>query len=357
MTGHNVSGMVILDEYKRGGREHVSSYWTPRVHGRGWRSHRVAANLCSGRAATHGGDCVLLWAAKKFAVAIGKFLENVGKSLAEFGYVEGKNYRFELRDAGTNNDLIPVLMRELVDQEVSLIITTTTVQLEAAKAATQSVGVPVVFEVGVDPVENGFVASLNKPGGNLTGIYDVHAMLAGKRLEILHELVPSATKFAFLSDPGNLTLFKFQMRSLQAAADSLGLNLLQVKAHTSDEFEAAFEASIGAGAGGMVVGTDTFLQGSFKELIALADRYRLPAVYVNHNAVKAGGLVFYGTDEFARDQMLGNYAGRVLRGEKPADMPVQQTTNMRLTINLKTAAALGITVPNSLIGRADEVIE
>jgi putative tryptophan/tyrosine transport system substrate-binding protein len=201
---------------------------------------------------------------KKFAAAIAKWLKDVGKGLAELGYVEGKNYRFELRDAGTNNDLIPVLMRELVDQKVSLIITITTVQLEAAKAATQSVGVPVVFSLGSDPVENGFVASLNKPGGNLTGIYILTGMLLGKRLEVLHELVPSATKFAYLSDPGNLTLGKVQMRSLQAVADALGLSLLNVKAHTSDEFEAAFEGSVRAGAGGMVVGSDLLLSSSSK---------------------------------------------------------------------------------------------
>ena len=200
-------------------------------------------------------------------------------------------------------------------------------------------------------------AAETRAGGNLTGLYILTGMLMGKRLEVLHELVPSATKSAYLSDPGNLTLGKLQMQSLQAAADSLFLNLLQVKAHASDEFEAAFEASVGAGAGGMVVGSDSILRASSKELVELADRYRLPAICADDIAVKAGGLVGYGTDDFANAQMLGNYAGRVLRGEKPAEMPVQQLTNMRLTINLKTAAALGITVPNSLIGRADEVIE
>jgi putative ABC transport system substrate-binding protein len=294
---------------------------------------------------------------KKYAAVVAIFLEDVGRGLAELGYIEGKNYRFEPRDIGTNYDLAPVMMRELVDQKVTLILATTTLQLEAAKAATQSVPVPVIFSIGVDPVENGFVASLNKPGGNLTGIYILTGMLAAKRLQVLHELVPSATKFAFLSDPGNLTFGKVQTQSLQAAADSLGLNMLHVKAHTSDEFEAAFEASVHAGVGGMVVGADTLLHSSSKELAALADRYRLPAIHSDEFAVKAGGLVGYGTDIFGNMKMLGNYAGRVLRGEKPAEMPVQQLTTMRLTINLKTAAALGITVPNSLIGRADELIE
>jgi putative ABC transport system substrate-binding protein len=288
---------------------------------------------------------------------MGRFLENVRTGLAELGYVEGKNYRFELRDAGTNYDLIPVMMRELVDQKVTLILATSTLQLEAAKAATQSVPIPVVFSIGSDPVENGYVASLSKPGGNLTGIYILTGMLAGKRLQVLHEWVPLATKFACLSDPSNLTFGKVLMQSWQAAADSLGLNLLHVKAKTSDEFEAAFEASVSAGAGGMVVGSDNTLYVSSKELAALAERYRLPAIYSDKNAVKAGGLVGYGTDDFANMQMLGNYAGHVLGGEKPAEMPVEQMTNMVLTINLKTAAALGITVPNPLIGRADEVVE
>jgi len=295
------------------------------------------------------------WAAPVVLPVYDQFWGYVRTGLAELGYVEGQNYRVESRNAGANFDLIPGLMRELVDQKITLIIATSTIQLEDAKAATQSI--PIVFSIGAEPLENGYIESLNKPGGNLTGIYILTGMLVGKRLEVLHELVPSATKFAFLSDPGNLTFGKVQMRSLQAVADALGLSLLNVKAHTSDEFEAAFEASVRAGAGGMVVGSDNFLHGSSKELAALADRYRLPAIYPDHSAVKAGGLVSYGADIIRNGQLVGNYAGRVLRGEKPADMPVQQLTNMGLTLNLKTAAALGITVPNSLIGRADEVIE
>ena len=295
------------------------------------------------------------WGTPVVLPAYDQFWGYVRTGLAELGYVEDQNYRIESRNAGANYDLMPGLMRELVDQKVTLIIASSTLQLEAAKAATQSI--PIVFSIGTDPVENGYIASLNKPGGNLTGIYILTGMLVGKRLEVLHELVPSATKFAFLSDPGNLTFGKVQMRSLQAVADALGLSLLNVEAHTSDEFEAAFEASVRAGAGGMVVGSDNFLHGSSKELAALADRYRLPAIYPDHSAVKAGGLVSYGADIIRNGQLVGNYAGRVLRGEKPADMPVQQLTNMGLTLNLKTAAALGITVPNSLIGRADEVIE
>jgi putative ABC transport system substrate-binding protein len=292
---------------------------------------------------------------QKNNAGLDKFFANIRKGLVELGYVEGQNYRFEFRDAGTNNDLIPGMFRELVDQKVTLIITGTTLQTAAAKAATQSI--PIVFDIGTDPVEIGFVTSLNKPGGNITGLFTLTAMLAGKRLEVLHELVPSVTKFAFLTDPGNFILFEPQMRSLQAAADALGLNLLNVKAHTPDELEAAFETAVHGSAGGMVIGADAVLGGAPAKLVALADRYRLPTIYVYDYHVKAGGLIGYGADLDDGARLLGNYAGRILKGEKPADIPVQQTTNMRLTINLKTAAALGITVPNSLIGRADEVIE
>ena len=283
------------------------------------------------------------------------FFANIRKGLAELGYVENQNYRFECRDAGANYDLIPGMFRELVDQKVTLIITSTTLQLAAAKAATQSI--PIVFLIGADPVENRFVASLNKPGGNITSIFNLALTLTGKRLELLHELIPSVTKFAFLSDPGNLIVGELQTRSLQAAANLLGLNLLNVKAHTPDEFEAAFETAVRTGAGGMVIGADSLFGGDLAKLAALADRYRLPAIHVVDAFVKAGGIISYGVDYDDSARLLGNYAGRVLRGEKPADMPVQQSTKTILIINLKTAATLGITVPNSLIGRADELIE
>jgi putative ABC transport system substrate-binding protein len=163
--------------------------------------------------------------------AFSRFLTNIRKGLAEQGYVEGQNFRFELREANSPG-LLPILTRELVDQKVSVIIADTTVRLQAAKAATQSI--PIVFDIGTDPVENGFVASLNKPGGNITGVFNLGVMLTGKQFEILHELVPSATKFAFLTDPGNVTQTQLAMPLVQAAADKLGLSLLHVDAHTPD---------------------------------------------------------------------------------------------------------------------------
>ena len=181
------------------------------------------------------------------------FFAGFRKGLAEYGYVEGQNFRMESRQGNFQKDLLPILFRKLVDKKVTLIVINTTVQTEAAKATTQSI--PIVFNIASDPVENGFVSSLNKPGGNITGIFTLGG-ITGKRLEVLHELIPSATKIAFLTDPGNTTLSKLQLPQIQAAADSLGLSLLNIYAHSPDDFEAAFDTAIRAGAGGMIVGID-----------------------------------------------------------------------------------------------------
>ena len=285
------------------------------------------------------------------------FLASVRKGLAEYGYVEGQNFRFEFREGNFQNDLLPILFRKLVDQKVTLILTNTTLQTEAAKATTQSI--PIVFSIGSDPVEDGFVSSLNKPGANITGIFTLGVMIVGKRLEVLHELVPSATKIAFLTDPGNTTLSKLQIPQIQAAADTLGLGLLNVYAHSPDDFEAAFDTAIRGGAGGMIVGMDSLFvtAATATQLAAVAVRYRLPTIYGNHKLVKAGGLISYAVDFDEANVNIGRYAARILKGEKPADMPVEQSTKVKLVINLKTAKTLGITVPNSLLARADEVIE
>jgi putative ABC transport system substrate-binding protein len=283
------------------------------------------------------------------------FLENVRRGLAKLGYVEGQNYRFDIRETNFKNDLLPSLYRELVEQKVTLIVTATTLQLERAKAATQSI--PIVFTIGIDPVENGFVASLNKPSGNITGVFNLTVMVTAKRLEVLHELVPSATKFAFLTDPGNITLGKLQIAQIEALADSFGLGILNVNARTPDELEAAFEICARGGASGMIVGADALFLTAYTELVQLADRYRFPVIYEDDLPVIAGGLISYGTDTNETQRLVGNLAGRILKGEKPADIPVQQASKTRFVINLKTAKALGITVPTPLLGRADEVIE
>jgi putative ABC transport system substrate-binding protein len=278
------------------------------------------------------------------------------KGLAELGFVEGQNFRFEFRYNNLQPASIARLTAELVDQKVTLILASWTAALEAAKAATQSI--PIVFSIGSDPVENGFVASLNKPGGNITGVYNLNLALAGKRLELLRELVPSATKFAVLVNPSELTISDRETRGLQVGAQSLGLNLLIVNARNKgEELEAAFETSIREGAGGMVVGSFALFMISSTQLVALAARYRLPAIYVDDKPVMTGGLISYGTDQDDGFRLAGIYAGRILKGEKPADLPVQQSTKTKLLINLKTAKHLGITVPTPLLGRADEVIE
>jgi putative ABC transport system substrate-binding protein len=282
-------------------------------------------------------------------------LANISKGLADYGYVEGQNFRFELREANYQSDLLPILFRELVDQKVSVILAVSTRQLELAKAATQLI--PIVFDIGSDPVENGFVVSLNKPGGNITGAFNLALTLVAKQLEIFHELVPSTTKFAFLKDPGNITLSKVVIPVIQAAADSLGLSLLNVDAHTPDEFGAAFESAVRGGAGGMIVGADPALFVNSGQLVAVAARYRVPTIYVDAAPVKAGGLISYSSDRDENFRVMGRYVSRILKGEKPADIPVMQATKTVLAINLNTANTLGITVPISLLARADEVIE
>ena len=285
-----------------------------------------------------------------------RFLDNVRKGLAEHGYVEGQNYRFEIQETNFQSERMPILYRQLVEQKVTLIIAASTLGVQNAKAATQVI--PIVFAIGSDPVENGFVASLNKPGGSMTGIYSLGVMLSGKRLEVLHELVPTVTKFAFLADPGNTTFGKFQMQQVQAAADSLGLGVSYVYARNPDEFDAAFEDSVRKGAGGMIIGADAlFAGGNAAALTAVAGRYRLPTIYVDDVPVKAGGLISYAADQDEPHRLVGRYAGRVLKGEKPADIPVQLSTRTTLIINLNTAKAMGITVPTPLLARADEVIE
>jgi ABC-type uncharacterized transport system substrate-binding protein len=282
------------------------------------------------------------------------FFVDLRKGLAEYGYVEGQNLRIERQESSVEN--LPILFRKFVDEKVTLIVTNTTVTTEVAKATTQSI--PIVFNVGSDPVEKGFVSSFNKPGGNMTGIFSLSSNILGKRLEVFHELLPSVTKIAFLTDPRNSTLSMLQMAQVQVAANSFGLSLLNVYARGPDEFEAAFDTAVRDGAGGMIHGSDGLFSNYYAtQLVALEARYRLPTIYNTAGNVKAGGLISYSTDWGEMNVSLGRYAGRILKGEKPADLPVQLPTKTILIVNLKTAKALGITVPLSLLARADEVIE
>jgi ABC-type uncharacterized transport system substrate-binding protein len=281
------------------------------------------------------------------------FLAGVREGLAELGYVEGKNYRFEFRDTNLQGDRFPIAVRELVDQRVSLILSPQTSVTQAAQAATQTI--PVVFFIGSDPIENGFVKSLKEPGSNLTGVFNLHSRTTGKRLEFLRELVPFATKFAFLSGPGEL-LSKNETREALASAHSLGLELTTVRARKPDEIDAAFDTSLREGARGIVIGSDGLFVDP-TQTVALMMRHGMPTISIWDRFVRSGGLISYATDEVANYRLVGSYVGRILNGQKPADIPVQQATKTKLVINLKTAKAMAITFPISLLGRADEVIE
>jgi putative ABC transport system substrate-binding protein len=272
------------------------------------------------------------------------------------GYVEGQNVAIEYRWAEGQNNRLPVLAAELVHRQVDLIVAGGgTPSAVAAKAATATI--PIVFEVATDPVKIGFVASLDKPGGNLTGVANLNVEIGPKRLELLHELLPSVTVVAVLVNPANPALFEPFVRSLQTAASGLGLELHVLNASTERELDTVFAALIQLKAGALVIGPDTFFNSHIEQIAALAIGHAVPAVYQYRPFVEAGGLLSYGSDEAETYHQVGIYAGRILKGEKPADLPIVQSTKVELIINLKTAKALGLTIPLPLLGRADEVIE
>ena len=225
----------------------------------------------------------------------------------------------------------------------------------AAKAATTTI--PIIFFTAANPVEIGLVANLARPGGNLTGVTTLGLEVGPKRLELLHELVPAATTMALLVNPTSLALSERTTRDLQTAARALGLKIHVLHASTEREIDSAFATFAQLRAGGLVIGPDAFFTSRAEELAALALRHRVPAIYQFREFVEAGGLMSYGTDLTDGNRLTGVYTGRILKGEKPADLPVQQSSKAELIINLKTARALGLTVPLPLIGRADEVIE
>jgi putative ABC transport system substrate-binding protein len=214
-----------------------------------------------------------------------------------------------------------------------------------------------VFETASDPIRLGLVASLNRPGSNVTGVTQTNIEIAPKRLELLHELVPTAKVMGLLVNPANPTLAEANTKELQAAARRLSLELQVLNANSEREFDAAFTKVVELGAGGLVIGNDPFFTGRSEKLAALAVRHAVPAVYAWREFAVAGGLLSYGVAIPESYRLAGNYAGRVLKGEKPTDLPVQQVSAVELIINMKTAKALGLTVPISLLGRADEIIE
>jgi putative tryptophan/tyrosine transport system substrate-binding protein len=280
-------------------------------------------------------------------------LRGFRQGLSESGYVEGRNVAVEYRWAEGRNDRLPALAADLARRRVNVIaLGGGTAAALAAKAA--STTIPIVFQVGNDPVEKGLVASLNRPGGNLTGVNSLNGELVPKQLELLHEFVPTVTTIALLVNPTNVGT---AVRDGQSAADALGLQLQVLYASTERDFDTVFASVAQMRAGGLAISADPFLQGRSEQLAQLALRHALPAIAQLREFVAAGGSMSYGGSITDQLRLVGLYTGRILKGEKPADLPVQQSTKVDLIVNLKTAKALGITVPLALLTRADEVLE
>ena len=279
------------------------------------------------------------------------------EGLAERGYVEGRNLTIDYRWAAEgNNERLPALAADLVRLQVAVIVSSGGIATAlAAKAATQTI--PVVFTIGVDPIAAGLVANLGRPGGNLTGATLLASDLVAKRFEMLRELLPGSDTFALLSNPASPFIAETERREAQVAAGILGVKLLPLNANSEREIEAAFATIIEQRVGGLVVSSDPALTNRATQIVTLAARYAVPAIYFWRDYTAVGGLISYGPDRAEAYRIAGAYTGRILKGEKPAGLPVQQVTKVELSINLKTAKALGLTVPLSLRGRADEVIE
>jgi putative tryptophan/tyrosine transport system substrate-binding protein len=282
-------------------------------------------------------------------------LRAIREGLRTLGYSEGQNVKIEYRWAEPHTGRLPALAAELVDRQVAVIVASGTPAALAAKAATGEI--PIVFGIAADPVEVGLVASLNRPGGNVTGVTSLNMEVAPKRLELMHELLPSVTSMALLVNPAVPALAEPVSRSSQAAAQALGLQLHIVHASSDRDFDAIFERLIKLHVGALVIGPDNLFTIHNEQLAKLTVRHAVPAIYQYREFAAAGGLMSYGTSETEYYRLVGIYAGRVLKGDKPADLPVQQSTKVELFLNLRIAKALGITVPLPLSGRADEVIE
>ena len=276
------------------------------------------------------------------------------QGLGETGYVEGQNVAIEYRWAEGHYDRLPALAADLVARTVDVIVTSSTPGIQAAKSATSTI--PIAFNGVADPVGAGLVASLARPGGNLTGFSNITIELMPKLLELLSELVPQARVIALLVNPNNPNAEPL-LRVVEEAARAKGVKLLVLKAGIENEIDAAFASLVQLQAGALVVDPDGFFSSRREQLVALASRHVVPAIYAHRQFVAAGGLITYEPSLSAALRQVGIYPGKILKGAKPADLPVQQPTTFELVINLKTAKALGLTVPQSILARADEVIE
>jgi len=277
-----------------------------------------------------------------------------GRGLKEMGYVEGQNVKIEYRWAEGHYDRLPELVNDLIRRQVSVIAATSTPANLVAKKATSTI--PIVFTTSSDPVQLGLVESLNKPGANVTGVTQLNVEVGPKRLELARELIPSATAVALLINPENPQADAV-LKNMQAAALSLGLQLSVLRASSEAEMETAFASFASLKAGILTIGTDTLFNGRTEKLASLAVRYGVPTIYQYNQFTANGGLMSYGGSIEDAYRTTGILTGRILKGDKPADLPVQQSTKVQLIVNLKAAKALGVTVPLSLLGRADEVIE
>jgi putative ABC transport system substrate-binding protein len=277
------------------------------------------------------------------------------RGLAEAGFIEGRNVAIEYRWAEDQNDRLPALAGDLVRNQVTVIVVVGTPAALAAKAATSTI--PIVFYIGVDPIEAGLVTSLARPGSNITGVTTLNAEVVPKRLQLVHELEPTATVIALLVNPTSPTLAETSMKEARVAAQTLGLQLHVLHASTERDLDEAFRTSVQLRAGALVISPDASFNSLSKQFGALTLRYGMPTIYQFREFAAAGGLLSYGGDVSEFNRQTGILTGRILKGEKPADLPVQQSAKMELFINLKTAKALGLTIPQSVLVRAVELIE
>jgi putative ABC transport system substrate-binding protein len=284
----------------------------------------------------------------------GPLVEPFREGLAQFGYVEGRNLTIEFRWAEGHYDRLPELAADLVRRHVAVIAAFSPPAVQAAQAATATI--PIVFESGNDPIKAGLVVSFNRPGGNATGINILVEELLGKRLGLLHELVPTASTIAVILN-SQTPAYQTQSRDLQAAAQKLGTEVRILNASTEQDVDRAFTDIVQMKAGALLVGSDPFLATCVEQMVGLAARYSVPTIYARHEFVRAGGLMSYDIDFPGAYRQSGIYVGRILKGEKPSELPVVRPTKFELAINLKTVKTLSLTVPSGMLAIADEVIE